>query len=114
MSRRLVTPWWIRGALILGVTGASLTVVPGPAIAQQAEEPADTTKDKALHGDLPLEPSRTLEFTADEGTWLSLDVSPDGQTLVFDLLGDLYTMPIAGGAATRHDARYQVVCLLQP
>ncbi|MCY3612214.1 MAG: amidohydrolase, partial [Gemmatimonadetes bacterium] len=49
---------------------------------------------------LPLPGARTAEFTATEGTWISLDVSPDGQTLVFDLLGDLYTMPITGGKAS--------------
>ncbi len=34
----------------------------------------------------------------DTGTWMSVDVSPDGSTIVFDLLGDIYTMPIAGSA----------------
>ena len=48
---------------------------------------------------LPLKPDRTIEFTTDEGTWISLDVSPDGKTIVFELLGDLYTLPIAGGEA---------------
>jgi Tol biopolymer transport system component len=53
---------------------------------------------------LPLEGTETprvLSFTATEGSWISLDVSPDGRTLVFDLLGDLYLMPIEGGDATR-------------
>ena len=49
---------------------------------------------------LPLRSARTAEFTATEGTWISLDVSPDGRTIVFDLLGDLYTMPITGGKAS--------------
>jgi hypothetical protein len=49
--------------------------------------------------DLLLKPTRTLNFTTDEGTWISTDVSPDGQTLVFDLLGDLYVLPIEGGVA---------------
>jgi Tol biopolymer transport system component len=48
---------------------------------------------------LPLKPTRTLQFTTDEGTWISTDVSPDGQTLIFDLLGDLYVIPIEGGEA---------------
>ncbi|MYJ08768.1 MAG: amidohydrolase, partial [Gemmatimonadetes bacterium] len=50
---------------------------------------------------LPLEPERWARFTTNEGTWISLDVSPDGQSIVFDMLGDLYTMPITGGNATR-------------
>ncbi len=49
---------------------------------------------------LPLATARTHTFTATTGTWISLDVSPDGQSIVFDLLGDIYTMPIAGGKAT--------------
>ena len=51
--------------------------------------------------DLPLQPGRELKFKTDSGTWMSLDVSPDGRTILFDLLGDLYTVPIGGGDATR-------------
>src|SRR5690349_2776709 len=43
---------------------------------------------------------RTVEFDTDEGTYMCVDVSPDGKTLLFDLLGDLYTMPIEGGRGT--------------
>src|ERR1043166_487633 len=50
---------------------------------------------------LPLDVGRHAEFTATKGTWISLDVSPDGQSIVFDLRGALYPMPIAGGTATR-------------
>lgn len=49
---------------------------------------------------LPLKPAREISFTTTEGTWTSLDVSPDARTIVFDLLGDLYTLPIEGGQAT--------------
>lgn len=49
---------------------------------------------------LPLKPERTVSFTTSTGHWMSLDVSPDGQTILFDHLGDLYTVPITGGKAT--------------
>ena len=44
-------------------------------------------------------PADTVEFTASEGTWMNLDVSPDGKEIVFDLLGDIYILPISGGQA---------------
>ncbi|WP_460515124.1 amidohydrolase family protein [Cyclobacterium sediminis] len=40
-----------------------------------------------------------INFTIDEGTWMNLDISPDGSTVVFDLLGDIYSIPIKGGKA---------------
>jgi Tol biopolymer transport system component len=49
---------------------------------------------------LPLVPTRTATWDTKVGSWMSVDVSPDGRTLVFDILGDLYTMPIEGGRAT--------------
>jgi len=45
--------------------------------------------------------TKTVRFNTDEGTWIDLDVSPDGRTIVFDLLGDLYLLPIEGGSAKR-------------
>ncbi len=43
--------------------------------------------------------TKTFNITTDEGTWMNLDVSPNGQEIVFDLLGDIYKMPITGGTA---------------
>jgi Tol biopolymer transport system component/imidazolonepropionase-like amidohydrolase len=44
---------------------------------------------------------RNVEISTSEGTWMSLDVSPDGSRIAFDLLGDLYIIPVAGGEARR-------------
>ena len=52
-------------------------------------------------GELPLEGSREIAFQTDAVTWLSLDVSPDGSTIVMEAVGDLYVLPIEGGAARR-------------
>jgi Tol biopolymer transport system component/imidazolonepropionase-like amidohydrolase len=64
----------------------------------------------------PRSTGRDVSFTTTEGTWMSVDVSPDGRTLVFDLMGDIYTMPLAGGAATliRGGAAYETMPRFSP
>ena len=70
-----------------------------PAAADAQRPPGMPPGGRGREDPLPLRSARTAEFTATEGTWISLDVSPDGRTIVFDLLGDLYTMPVEGGQA---------------
>ena len=47
----------------------------------------------------PGGPYKDVAFTVNEGTWMNLDLSPDGKDIVFDLLGDIYIMPATGGEA---------------
>ncbi len=85
----------------LAVVSLSLFLMaPNDAQASEPELwfPQDTT---SKNGKPDLGPLQTITFETDEGTWTSLDVSPDGQTIVFDMLGDLYTIPIDGGDALR-------------
>ena len=49
--------------------------------------------------ELPLEGNTTLEHTTSTVTWLSFDLSPDGQTFALEVLGELYTLPVEGGKA---------------
>ena len=44
---------------------------------------------------------KMVRFSTDEGTWLDLDVSPDGRTILFSMLGDIYALPVEGGQARR-------------
>ena len=67
-----------------------------PMLGQEQETSGNRTPEG-----LVLKTSETIEFTTDEATWASLDVSPDGRTILFEVLGDLYTLPIDGGQATR-------------
>ena len=57
----------------------------------QGDEPWDTN---TVHG-----PAENIELVLEEGTWMNLDVSPDGRSIVFDLLGDIFAVAIEGGEA---------------
>ncbi len=57
--------------------------------------------DAQAENPLPLKHTKRIEFTTNEVTWMSLDVSPDGSTIVFEMLGDLYTLPVSGGKASQ-------------
>ena len=65
-----------------------------------ADEAIDRTGKWDVNGPLG-QPTGEFSLTTDEGTWMNLDVHPDGEKLIFDLLGDLYLIPISGGEATR-------------
>jgi imidazolonepropionase-like amidohydrolase/Tol biopolymer transport system component len=81
---------------------ATLCAMLLPSVAASGEDSKSAPKDTSASKwdvSIPHVPSDTVEFNATEGTWITVDVSPDGKELVFDLLGDIYSMPITGGDA---------------
>ncbi|WP_445666619.1 amidohydrolase family protein [Fodinibius sp. AD559] len=85
MKRTLLTTLSIL-CIFMGITFQS-------SAQQQADEPS--------HKDLPLDAQRTVSLDTNEGTWMSLDVHPDGEKIIFDYMGNLYELPIDGGEATQ-------------
>jgi len=70
----------------------------------QTAPPAPDDKAKPEKWDVDAPPGMTthkVPLAVDEGSWMNVDVAPDGRTIAFDLLGDIYTMPIEGGSPTR-------------
>ena len=91
----------MRSPVFVATLAIVSTLAGSPAPAQNpAPSPTSVAAQPTRTRDLSLEVARNVAIDTDEGSWLSVDVSPDGRTIVFDLLGDLYTMPIAGGDAT--------------
>ena len=75
----------------------SLLVALNPALAASKKNADDAKWDVST----ALATATTAKFSTDEGTWLDVDVSPDGKRIAFSLLGDLYLLPIDGGRAQR-------------
>ena len=99
-SPRSTIAWIARSTIAL----VSLTVVAmgigGPLAGQQPSD-SETQETEVKNENLPLPVDRTVPVDLTEGSWISVDVSPDGTTIVFDFLGDLFTIPMAGGDATQ-------------
>jgi Tol biopolymer transport system component/imidazolonepropionase-like amidohydrolase len=78
---------------------AALAVAVGR-LAVAADSQDDKKKDENKW-DVAAPPGEWTSVPIDtsETTWSAVDVSPDGGSIVFDMLGDLYMVPIAGGEA---------------
>ena len=91
-----------RRLLFLAAAIATSGVTAMAAFQNASKKAAEVTaekKDPATDINAPRADARHITFDVDEGTWMSVDVSPDGKTIAFDLLGDIYSVPIAGGTA---------------
>src|SRR5688572_32649681 len=78
--------------LLAALPLATLSVASLPA-QQSTESKWDVAKNLGF--------DRTLDFQTSEGTWMSVDVSPDGRWVAFDMLDDIYKVAMTGGAAER-------------
>jgi Tol biopolymer transport system component/imidazolonepropionase-like amidohydrolase len=84
MLTQKLTPLYTAIALTLGISGFAY---------------AEDDKVK-WHVNAPENaPLSKIDINVTEGTWMNVNVSPDGEHIVFDLLGDIYQIPIAGGQA---------------
>jgi Tol biopolymer transport system component/imidazolonepropionase-like amidohydrolase len=87
--------WYLVFSFAAAAAVAFAAVTPAPLLAQaQASSQVPQWDVTHVRGK-----ARKISFTTDEGTWLSPDVSPDGRSIVFDMVGDIWIMPVNGGEA---------------
>ena len=94
---KLVVAFLILGVAVLAAND------PGPEKKPAKKKRKASTKQQEIKWNVDKPSDETFAQAIDtrEGTWMNLDVSPDGKEIVFDLLGDLYVMPIGGSDAPR-------------
>ena len=91
----------IKGIAALSLLLFSTTALAQTSGAQEQRRGRGAAEQPAWDVANPPLPRRQVRIDVSEGTWMNLDVSPDGERIAFDLLGDIYTLPIEGGRATR-------------
>ena len=72
------------------ILASCMITLPAPAQAERIAVPV--SQDSSAE-------TREITLSLDEGSWMSVDVSPDGKMLAFDLLNDIYLLPVTGGEA---------------
>src|SRR3546814_16526073 len=80
--------------MVKGIAALSLFLLSTTALAAEKDE-------KKWDVASPPMETHPVKIDVTEGTWMNLDVSPDGRTVAFDFLGDIYTIPLTVDAATR-------------
>lgn len=84
------------------LAGAAMLATPLAAAPKQDSKAAEKGAEEKWNVEAPKGATiRQVPIRVEEGTWMDVDVSPDGQTIAFTLLGDIYTMPITGGTPRR-------------
>ncbi|MBA4050405.1 MAG: amidohydrolase, partial [Erythrobacter sp.] len=85
---------YLAAALLAGAACLSAPLAAAPKKDAKAEEKwsVDAPKGATI---------KQVAINTDEGTWMDVDVAPDGKTIAFTLLGDIYTLPIEGGTPKR-------------
>ena len=89
MTRRNI--WNVAIVFGMGIFAGAIAEEISPASTESSDE-----EKKAWNVDSGLGAHFEQIIDTREGTWMNLDVSPDGKWIAFDLLGDLYLMPIEG------------------
>ena len=83
-----------RSSLFLRCSACALLLTFGTS----AQETQVTNESSIWDVNHPEGPTFDQIIDTREGTWMNVDVSPDGKSIAFDLLGDLYMMPIEGAS----------------